>query len=395
MSKLTFGSPSNVKTGFLCKDFLTPVRINKVTWPSVEHYLLGVRYPKIAEEIRRCPTVFSAKRVISKKNKLGQGRGIITKKDIQLANKCKYSVPALRKKLVATSPLTLHDDTCSMSGPILMTLRADLLKPTTKKATLPDILFSGSISPAEQKSLETVLKIAHRIRKTEGYKQLYPEMFVDAVKLSVPDTDYVYYTSVCNSVKSLTLMDKYTKYPNLDKFSKSVASSFSEVDGTGTEKKPSADRKSSVVDELVSLVLILRKNKGLKIRSLPTREKIKITPGNRKYRELPPDKIHRKKTKKLTVSKPKKEKETEQPTGSAKFIVDQEPKAISNVNSNVGGPLLPERTPIGPNSETVTGISQTRSGNLPTTGPTIRGFSAMPVNGVKSSYPGTGPLPHP
>lgn len=390
MSKLTFASPSNVKTGFLCKDFLTPVRINKVTWPSVEHYLLGVRYPKIAEEIRRCPTVFSAKRVISKKNKLGQGQCKVTKKDIQLANKCKYSVPALRKKLVATSPLTLHDDTCSMSGPILMTLRADLLKPTTKKATLPDILFSGSISPAEQKSLETVLKIAHRIRKTEGYKQLYPEMFTDAVKLSVPDTDYVYYTSVCNSVKSLTLMDKYTKYPNLDKFSKSVESSFSE----GT--------KSSVVDELTSLVLILRKNKNIKIKSLPTREKIKITPGNRKYRELPPDTIHRKKTKKLTVSEPKKEKETEQPTGSAKFItnspVDRTKGSTQdngNVNSNVGGPLLPERTPVDPNSETVTGISQTRSGNLPTTGPTIRGFSAMPVNGVKSSYPGTGPLPHP
>ena len=311
MSKIVFSTLNDtVKVRFLSNSSNYPFVLDDKTWPTVDHYVCAKKFEgtQLEDIIRETSTVFQAKKLATR-CKYVFDTDPITEKKIRVkgyGQQYQYRIrddwekmegqilrdginakfvkrPSLKKKLLETKSATLIDSSNSLTGPILENIRQDI--------QIRDLPFA-EIEGKNKKILLSLIYLAVKISRLEGWDKVYKEMVEDAVyTLTTEEIGHAVMNTHQNYSQKIKEMSM-PKYKNiLDTIQKQLPDNISFQTGSSeilTSFFAWKENFSSLSD---------RSALDEKLKTVKTME-ISLRSGRRWYREQIPPKIKKRKSKK-------------------------------------------------------------------------------------------------
>ena len=319
MARIVFSTLNDsVKVRFLSNSSNYPFVLEDKSWPTVDHYVYAKKFEgtQLENIIREAPTVFQAKKLATRyryvfdvdpitENKIkvkGYGQQyqyrmrndweLVEEEILRMGITAKFADrPSLKKKLLETKTATLIDSTNPLTGPILESLRKDI--------QIKDLPYT-EIEGKNKKMLSSLIYLAVKISRLEGWDKVYKEMVEDAIHTFTSEETGQTVLSIhkdYSQKRKEKSMPKYKKV--LNDIQKRLPKDVSFQTGSAEILTSFFAWKEYFASPSDKSIL----DKNLEgIRSI----KVSLLPGRRWYREQVPPKMEKKKKKK---KKKKKEKE--------------------------------------------------------------------------------------
>ena len=284
-------------------------------WPSVDHYLYAKRFEGtlFEEEIRKSPTIFKARRLATtfrtfyiedeytgiRIKKKVYGGGIYHMRndwnevemeltEIAIEAKLKQH-PHLQKLLVDTGDATLSHKDSIYTGPILEKLRPRF-SPKKKEVYCVKVKPfhdpPSSLTPQDEKRIDTILKVSTKISGYEGWGcTLHPEMVEDALWNLMGEAYPYFIKSYQQHIQEIKWSDIYNRYPNYEKI---VNQTYSKVLKIDPEQNGKINISILIAYTIWWLNNFVGDGKFVSHFDKPHISQISLPKGTRWYRKNPP-----------------------------------------------------------------------------------------------------------
>lgn len=323
------------RLGYLSNSSLHPIEIEGHTWMSVEHYLIWKMYENtnLEKEIRLSRNILKVKMLCKPKRvseidsdgrtirkytySKGNNRSDLDKLQLEIKNKHLLSAiqakfdqnPSIKKKLLDTHGTTIVDKCDASLGIALMKIRDTYIENcksafqgslskngiSSQLDDLKDPMDDDTLNQEKKNIIDGLIRIALIIKDKEGLDNLYYEMFEDVLyNIGLGESLYsIFDTWIKEITKDWSrVMSKtpkfYSLFKNIEKYILfKKLPGYSDEDCTSTAlilstfiKWYQDEESGNLAKTVVSNIFILRP------------DNITIAAKPRKYRRLPPGRVH-------------------------------------------------------------------------------------------------------